>query len=54
MTGIDYNEVNDGIPQNWIIECLKIFQVPEQVVNLIKRTMENWRVELAAEAQNLA
>ena len=37
------------VPQTWIIECLKMYKTFD--INFIKKAMENWKVELAAERQ---
>ena len=43
----------NSISQTWIIECLKIFKILEQVVNFIVGAMENWKEETAVEGQIL-
>ena len=46
-------KIYDKQSQTWIRECLKIFKILDQIVNLIMRALENWR-ELAACRQALA
>ena len=38
----------------WIIECLEMFQITEQIVNFITRAMENWKAELTVGRQTQA
>ena len=44
-----YKKADNMIPQSWVIECLKTFKISEQVIKFITRTLQNWKVELAAE-----
>ena len=40
---IDYKNAHDMVPQS-----LKMYKIPDQVVQFIKKTMQTWRVELTA------
>ena len=42
------------VPQSWILHCLKIYKIPDQIVQFIEKTMQNWRVELKAGRKSLA
>ena len=42
------------VPQSWILHCLKIYEIPNQIAHFIKKTMQTWRVELTAGGQSLA
>ena len=54
MAWIDYKKVYYTVPQNWIINCLKIYKISDEVINFIEKTMKTWRVELTAGGKNLA
>ena len=54
MAWIDYKKTYDMVPQNWIINCLKMYKIADEVINFIEKTMETWRVELTARGRSLA
>ena len=51
---IDYKKAYDMFPQSWIIHCLEMYKISHEVINLIEKTMQTWRVELTAGGRNLA
>ena len=42
------------IAQSWIINYLKMYQISDEVINFIEKTMKNWRGELIAGGKGLA
>ena len=46
MSWIDYKKADDMVPQIWIIHCLKIFKISDEIINLIEKTTKTRRVEL--------
>ena len=48
MAWFVYKKVYDMVPQNWILHCLKTYKILYQVIQFIEKTMEIWKVELAA------
>ena len=44
----------DMVPQTSILHCLKMYRIPNQVVLPIEKTVQTWRVELAAGGKSLA
>ena len=40
MAEIDYKKALDIIPQNWIMNSLKMYKVLDKVMNFIEKTME--------------
>ena len=46
MTWIDYKKAYDMVPHSWIIECLDLFGVAENVKSLLVNSMEKWKVKL--------
>ena len=46
MTRIDYRKTYDMVPHSWIIECLDLFGVVENIKNLLVNSMEKWKVML--------
>ena len=54
MVWIDYKMVYDMLQQSWILHFLKMYKLPDQVVQLIEKTMENWRLNLTEGWMSLA
>ena len=53
MAWVDYRKACDFVPLSWIKECLKLFGVAENVRELLKRSMENWKLALTSSGENL-
>ena len=43
MVWIDYKKAYDTIPHSWIIECLDLFAVAENIQSLLVNSMEKWK-----------
>ena len=41
MAWIDYKKAYDMVPQSWIINCLKMYKITDEVINFIEKTMKN-------------
>ena len=54
MAWIDNKNAYDIVPQSWILHCLKMYKIPDQIVQFIEKTMQTWRIELTAVGQSLA
>ena len=48
MAWIDYKKVYDMVPHSWIIECLDLFGVAENIKSLLVNSMEKWKVMLCS------
>ena len=46
MPWIDYKKAYDMVPHSWIIECLDLFGVAENIKSLLVNSVENWKVTL--------
>ena len=53
MAWIDYKKAYDMVPQSWIINCLKIYKILDELINFIEKTMKTWSVELTAGGRSL-
>ena len=42
------------VPQSWIINCLKMHKILNEVISFIKKTMKTWRRKLKAGRKRLA
>ena len=48
MAWIDYQKSYDMVPHSWIIECLDLFAVAENIKNLLVYSMKKWKVMLCS------
>ena len=48
MAWIDYKKTYDMVPYLWIIECLDLFIVAENIKSLLVNSMEKWKVMLCS------
>ena len=54
MAWIDNKKAYDMVPQSWIINSLKMYKISHEVINLIEKTIQTWRVELTTGGRSLA
>ena len=50
---IDYKKAYDMVPHAWILQCLKILNVADNIRNMIEKSMRNWKVELTSGGETL-
>ena len=43
---IDYKKAYDMVPHSWIVECLGMVGVSEQIKHFLSKSMKAWRVDL--------
>ena len=48
MAWIGYKKAYDVVPHSWIIECLDLFGVAENIESLLVNSMEKWKVMLCS------
>ena len=48
MAWIDYKKTYDMVPHSWIIECLDLFGVAENIKSLLVNSIEKWKVLLCS------
>ena len=48
MAWLDYKKAYDMVPHSWIIECLDLFGVAENIKSLLLSIMEKWKVMLCS------
>ena len=53
MAWVDYKKAYDMVPHSWIIECLKLYNISENIVKFIEGSMPKWRTELTACGESL-
>ena len=53
MAWIDYKKAYDMVPHSWIIECLDLFRVAENIKSLLLNSMKKWKEILCSENSEL-
>ena len=53
MAWVDYKKAYDMVPHSWIIECLKLTHLAENIINFVKKSMSSWRTELTSSGEML-
>ena len=53
VTWIDYKKAYDMVPHSWIVECLALVWVSEQIKHFLSESMKVWRVDLTCNNQSL-
>ena len=48
MEWIDNKEAFDMVLHSWMLKCLEIFKVADNIKILIMNSMENWKTELTS------
>ena len=48
MAWIDYKKAYDMVPHSWIVECLDLFVVAENIKSWLLNSMEKWKVMLCS------
>ena len=43
-----FKKAYDMVPQCWVINCLKIYKISDDILNFIEKIMKIWRVEMTA------
>ena len=53
MAWVDYRKAYDLVPHSWILECLELSQISENIKKFIENTMKHWATELTSCGENL-
>jgi hypothetical protein len=53
MAWIDYKKAYDMVPHSWVIETLKMVGIADNIIDLISRSMCNWKTNLFSDNQLL-
>ena len=54
MAWIGYKKAYNMVPHSWIIECLDLFGVAENIKSLLVNSIEKWKVMLCSGSSELA
>ena len=53
MAWIDYKKAYNFVPHSWINECMEMFGIAGNVRNLLKKSMEQWKLSLMSNSEDL-
>ena len=53
MGWIDYKKAFDMVPHSWILKCLDIFKIADNIKIFLKNSMQNWETVLTAGGESL-
>ena len=53
MAWIDYRKAYDFVPHSWIIECLDMLGIAENIRKFLESSMKNWKLRLASNGLDL-
>ena len=54
MAWIDYHKAYDMIPHLWILECMKLTGVSQNIMQMVENSMQNWKTMLTFGGKELA
>ena len=46
MIWIDYKKAYDSVPHSWILRCLKIFHIADNIITFLETSMQSWQTIL--------
>ena len=46
MAWIDYRKAFDSLPHAWIVKCMNLYKVPQNIQNIVKSSMQLWKTTL--------
>ena len=53
MAWIDYRKTHDMVPHSWIVECMSMFRIANNVKAFLESSMKNWKTELTSSGGSL-
>ena len=53
LAWIDYKKAYDYVPHSWIKECMQMFEIAENVRNVLENSMEQWKLLLTSNGKDL-
>ena len=53
MAWIDYRKAYDFVPHSWILECLDMLGIADNVRSFLEKTMKKWKLLLNSNGSNL-
>ena len=53
MVWIDYRKAYDFVPHSWILECLDMLGIADNVRSFLEKSMKKWKLLLNSNGPNL-
>ena len=53
MAWIDFRKAFDMVPHSWIIKCMSMFGVADNIISVLSKSMEYWRTELSSGGERI-
>ena len=53
MAWIGYRKAYDKVPHSWIVECMSMLRIAENMKTFIESSTESWRIELTSSGESL-
>ena len=50
---VDYRKACDLFPHSWVIECMEMFGIAENLRTFLQKSMQQWRLSLTANREDL-
>ena len=54
MAWIEYRKAYDMFPHSWILECMRLTGVSEDIMQMVEKSMQNWKTILTSAGKELA
>ena len=53
MAWVNYRKAYELIPHSWVIECMEMFGIAENLRTFLQKSMQQWRLSLTANGEDL-
>ena len=53
MAWIDYRKAYDFVPHSWILECLDMLGIVDNVRSVLEKSMKKWKLLLTSNVSDL-
>ena len=53
MAWVDFKKAYDMVPHSWVIRCLQMFGIAENIIDIMSSSMPMWKTNLYANSQHL-
>ena len=53
MVWVDYRKAYDFVPHSWIVECMELFGIAENVREFLQNSMKQWELTLTSNGEEL-
>ena len=53
MAQINYKKAYDFVPHSWIIDCMAMTGITDDVINFLQKSMDQWKLSLTVNGEDL-